>query len=396
MGDEQISRLAGVMKRQRFLDKDRIIRQGDPGHRFFVLHKGECVATIGDPEVKRYETGDIYGEKALLEDAPRGATISAAGHVSVYEISRTAFEERLGSLSQLQAEQYLADPRKLIADFYRPGGSRGPRGTLEAQVKQTMGEPTQGFAVYRPCSRDSIAKMLGTVGVGKGLNVKGKSAQRNRLPGFVPFVQISDNGRKMHVENSPKAAQTALSNILDGKRGAALAIARREIDPLDGYAPGVYGLHVPEPLMHEAYTMMADLSPGVGWETGRVSEPAFMEVNLHATRGGPKPTVALHQYDQADLMNPLGLLIAYAGTSAKPVVSDFDTFLFGSRGAICYEVTPEKQVELTKWSLRHTQDLLGTLTESTWTSRWLDVLKEEARNGFHPELPKYGFSEATP
>ena len=28
------------------------------------------------------------------------------------------------------------------------------------------------FVVYRPCSRDSIAKMLGRVGVGKGLNIK--------------------------------------------------------------------------------------------------------------------------------------------------------------------------------------------------------------------------------
>ena len=28
-------------------------------------------------------------------------------------------------------------------------------------------------------------------------------------------------------------------------------------------------------------------------------------------------------------------------------------------------------------------------------ARWLNVLKEEARNGFHPELPKYGFGDPT-
>ena len=27
--------------------------------------------------------------------------------------------------------------------------------------------------------------------------------------------------------------------------------------------------------------------------------------------------------------------------------------------------------------------------------RWLHVLKEEARKGFHPELPKYGFGDPT-
>ena len=54
--------------------------------------------------------------------------------------------------------------------------------------------------VYRSCSRKSIAKMIGKVGVGKGLNVKGKSAQMNRLSGFVPFVQILDNAHKAQVE----------------------------------------------------------------------------------------------------------------------------------------------------------------------------------------------------
>merc|ERR1719487_1430019 len=128
MGDEQIAKLAGAMERKSFKDKDRIMRQGEPGYHFFVLEKGECVATIGDQEVKRYEAGDIFGEKALLEDAPRGATISAVGDVSVFEISRQAFEQKLGPLSQLQAEQYLADPRHLIAEFYRAGDSRGPKG----------------------------------------------------------------------------------------------------------------------------------------------------------------------------------------------------------------------------------------------------------------------------
>ena len=37
---------------------------------------------------------------------------------------------------------------------------------------------------------------LGRVGVGKGLNIKGKSAQKNQLSGFVPYLQINDNDHK--------------------------------------------------------------------------------------------------------------------------------------------------------------------------------------------------------
>ena len=42
--------------------------------------------------------------------------------------------------------------------------------------------PRPRFAVYRPTSRDAIAKMLSGIAVGKGLNVKGKSAKLSGTP----------------------------------------------------------------------------------------------------------------------------------------------------------------------------------------------------------------------
>ena len=50
--------------------------------------------------------------------------------------------------------------------------------------------------------------MLGQVGVGKGLNIKGKSAKKNKLSGFVPFCQISKNEHKKELENAPSDART--------------------------------------------------------------------------------------------------------------------------------------------------------------------------------------------
>ena len=132
----------------------------------------------------------------------------------------------------------------------------------------------------------------------------------------------------------------------------------------------------------------------VGWETGRASEPEFMNMNLHAVRGDSSPPVVLYQFDQADPMNPLGLLIAYAEKQVKPVVSDFDTFTVGSRG-MRYDPTPPKQVELIHWALGHTTKLLEIPAAKGWMGSWLGVIKEEARRGFHPTLPKYGFGDPT-
>ena len=58
--------------------------------------------------------------------------------------------------------------------------------------------------------------------------------------------------------------------------------------------------------MKEAYIMLPDITPVIGWETGRESTPAFMDMNLHAVRDKSSPEVALFQHDLADPMNPLG------------------------------------------------------------------------------------------
>jgi hypothetical protein len=49
---------------------------------------------------------------------------------------------------------------------------------------------TSILTVWRPCSNDAMRKMMEGAGVGKGLDIKGKSAKRGTLSAFVPFMQI--------------------------------------------------------------------------------------------------------------------------------------------------------------------------------------------------------------
>ena len=75
--------------------------------------------------------------------------------------------------------------------------------------KEPPPEPSSSwFAVYRPCSRDAISKMLGRVGVGKGPNIKGKCARKNRLSGYVPFCQISINEDKEALGVTPRGTDS--------------------------------------------------------------------------------------------------------------------------------------------------------------------------------------------
>merc|ERR1719453_2600163 len=99
---------------------------------------------------------------------------------------------------------------------------------------------------------------------------------------------------------------------------------------------------MPETVFHQAYIDLKDMTPHSGWETGRASEPAFMNMNLHSIRDcHTKPEVVLWQFDEEHPMNPHGLLIAYAEHAVKPVVSDFDPFLVASTRMTYKMVPPE-------------------------------------------------------
>lgn len=412
MSDEGIAKLADVLQVRSYEKGAAIIKQGEEGREFFIMTLGEARVTVktadDEQEYMRYKPGDLFGELALLKNAPRAATVTATTYVEVLVLHRRQFERLFGPMAQLHQQQYLTDPRKLIADFYDKSDSRGPRGSL--RLKGQEPDPNLGesiwFAVYRPTSRDAIAKMLSATAVGKGLNVKGKSAKQGILSGFVPFVQISDNKHKKLIEKSPatarvtvyyrtKAARTEAHKILASTLSdCSLDVVVPRIELVDDYLPHVFGLSLPEPLLREAYIMRPDLSPVMGWETGRRSEPAFMDMNLHAIRDASDPKVVLYQNDESDAMNPRGLLIAYAEKFVKPVVSDFDTFTIGSRG-MDYDQLPLEQAKLVSWALDQTEGILKTPNTIPWTSRWLEVLKREGEKGFHPKFPKFGFGDPT-
>ncbi|KOS20537.1 cAMP-dependent protein kinase regulatory subunit [Escovopsis weberi] len=93
------SKIADALETQKFYPGETIIREGDPGHSFYLLESGEADAFKGDSQVLQYKKGDFFGELALLNDAPRAASVIAKTEVKVATLGKNAFQRLLGPVS---------------------------------------------------------------------------------------------------------------------------------------------------------------------------------------------------------------------------------------------------------------------------------------------------------
>jgi CRP-like cAMP-binding protein len=71
------------------------IRQGDEGDRFYVIESGQADVLINGFKVRELGAGDGFGERALLRNTPRTATIEARSPLELLAIDRDAFLQAL-------------------------------------------------------------------------------------------------------------------------------------------------------------------------------------------------------------------------------------------------------------------------------------------------------------
>jgi hypothetical protein len=131
--------LSDALSEVKYKAGQNVVTQGETGDKFFVIQSGtvKCLVDPGDggkaKEVLRLGPGSYFGERALLSNNPRAASVIAVSSLTCLQISRNTFEDVLGPL------------QTLIEDDQKRRESRGRKVTRKAAI-QHKGASIQDIA----------------------------------------------------------------------------------------------------------------------------------------------------------------------------------------------------------------------------------------------------------
>jgi CRP-like cAMP-binding protein len=179
-----LERVAAGMRTRRFRRGEVIFHVGDPGDALFILVSGEVKISLpsdnGDEAIiATLRAGDVFGELALLDGAPRSATATAMVATECAVLPRDAFRVLIAQepavrdalLASLAGElrrltrhveelHFLDMTGRLAARLVRlasEGGTPGEDGSVRLPPTITQGD----LAAMVGCTRQSVNKLLG-------------------------------------------------------------------------------------------------------------------------------------------------------------------------------------------------------------------------------------------
>jgi CRP-like cAMP-binding protein len=96
---ETLVKLSKRMEREEIAPGTTVVREGEPGDRFYVLFAGMLSVswqTMGRRDMLR--PGDYFGEVSLTMEVPRTATVTAVTPAVIASCDRATFDEFLRPL----------------------------------------------------------------------------------------------------------------------------------------------------------------------------------------------------------------------------------------------------------------------------------------------------------
>ena len=121
LGAPELEGLAHGLEERRVPAGTAVVREGEPGDRFYVVAEGELDVQADGRELRQLHRGDGFGEIALLRDVPRTATVTARTDSRLYALGKATFLASVGAHPRAASEadrlvhERLPSPQATIA-----------------------------------------------------------------------------------------------------------------------------------------------------------------------------------------------------------------------------------------------------------------------------------------
>ena len=101
LSGEELYPVAEIAQPVEVAEGDAVVREGDPGDALFVVASGNLAIQKGTTKLREIGPGAAFGELALLDGAPRAASIVALAESRLLRIPREEFEALLDESPEL-------------------------------------------------------------------------------------------------------------------------------------------------------------------------------------------------------------------------------------------------------------------------------------------------------
>jgi putative ABC transport system ATP-binding protein len=105
---QKFTELADKMAFERHAAATDVVRQGDPGDKFYIIRSGTADVLVADTSSQRHVAslgrGKFFGEAALIMGEPRNATVRAASELELYVLGKDDFKSVLESSAEFKEE----------------------------------------------------------------------------------------------------------------------------------------------------------------------------------------------------------------------------------------------------------------------------------------------------
>ncbi|KXZ52398.1 hypothetical protein GPECTOR_9g442 [Gonium pectorale] len=137
---EERIRLVDAFEEVTYQAGQKVIVEGDKGDLFYIVKEGEAIVYQNTPggqrKVNHLFKADFFGERALLKDEPRMATVEAYTKLICLTLKRETFQEILGPLEQLMAREKSNQVVAQKMAKLQPRGSHVHRPPAEVLIKR--------------------------------------------------------------------------------------------------------------------------------------------------------------------------------------------------------------------------------------------------------------------